>query len=129
MAAYYYFMFAFRRLFRASSEDGVGEWKAKTLLLLVDLSFMVNVGLAAFPDALDSLSPWVFGLAVAAPVAIANELIFSNQRRWAAYSKRFASLSKAKRRTADACVALVVVAAFVLPFVLRTLTTNLAWWQ
>jgi divalent metal cation (Fe/Co/Zn/Cd) transporter len=122
-------MFAFRRLFRASSEDSFGEWKAKMLLLLVDVSFIANIGLAIFPNALGSLRPWFFGLLVAAPVGIGNEVIFSNRRRWAAYSKRFASLSRTKRGTADAAVALVVIVAFVLPFVLRSLTTDLAWWE
>lgn len=126
---YYYVMFAFRRLFRASPQNAYGEWKAKLLLLLVDVSILTNVSLSVFPKVLEPVSPLVFGVAVALPIALFNELIFSNTSRWAVYSKRFSAQSGVTRWIADACVALIVIGSFLLPLVLRTLTTDLAWWE
>lgn len=129
MAAYYYLMFAFRRLFRASPKNSFGEWQAKLLLLLVGVNVVTNVGLTVFPRVLDPVNPLIFGVVLAVPMALINESIFSNKARWTAYSKKFSALSRTTRGIADACVALIVIGSFLLPFVLRTLTTGLAWWE
>ena len=129
MVAYYYLMFAFRRLFRASSRNTFGELKAKVLLLLVGVNIVTNVSLAVFPKVLEPMNPVVFGVIFAVPIALINEFIFSNKARWTTYLTRFSTLSRATRGIADACVALVVIGSFLLPFVLRTLTTDLAWWE
>lgn len=99
------------------------------LLLLVGVNVVTNVSLTVFPKVLEPINPVVFGVIFAVPMALINEIIFSNKVRWAAYMKKFSALSRATREIADVCAALIVIGSFLLPFVLRTLTTDLAWWE
>src|SRR5512138_28439 len=122
-------MFALRRLFRASKENTFGEWKAKTLLLIVDVNILTNVSLTVFSKQLERLDPLIFGLAIAVPVALTNEYLFSRKNQCMRYCRRFASMARGNRIIADACVSVLVVGSFLLPFVIRTLTTDRAWWE
>lgn len=128
MLPYYYLIFTFRRWVRASEKDDIREWKARLILLWLQIYTTMGV-LSIFGLLPRGVNPILIGIVVTAPFLLFNQKALSNKKRWAHYSSQFAKWAPSVRFIADAGVVLIVVLAFIMPFVLRSLTSNLPWWK
>lgn len=127
--SYFYLMFALRKFFRASHKNKIGEWKAKIMLLWINISIIGNAILNLFQEQLKSTNIILLGMIIVLPIFLINELIFSNQTKWDFYVKKFLLFSIWRIRVANSCVILLVALAFIEPFFLRWLIKGIPWWQ
>ena len=128
MIVLYYLIFTFRRWMRASQKDDIREWKARFILLWLEINLVLTMlwALKALPDRLD---PILVGILVTLPLVWFNEKTLANRKRWIRYSAKFARWGRVERLAADMGVVILIGATFAAPFVLKSLESNRPWWK
>lgn len=128
MILFYYLIFACRRWVRASDKDDIREWKARFLLLWMEIYGVLNL-LWTFKALPKGVNPILAGIVVTLPLVWLNEKALANKKEWHRYLARFRHWSRPHRLLADVCVALLFIANLIMPFVLKSLETHRPWWE
>lgn len=123
-----YLLLTLRRFVSYRSSKPFIEWKFGFLVLLLETTVAFCIVWAAFEDALDSVNRYVLLAAIAVPFVLLNEYLLA-ERRFAKYTQGFVALSRARRIALNITAVVLIAGTFALPFIVRTVKTDLAWWE
>jgi len=129
MSCYYYVVFTLRRLSGASGANNFREWRARVVLLWIEIQLVLTVLYLLAPKLFAFASPIIGGMIIAVPLFVVNQVLLADVNVYRRYSRDFSNWSSTKRRTADFGVVLLLLMAFIAPFFARSLMTKRPWWQ
>jgi hypothetical protein len=122
MRAYYYLIYALRRLSGDPlGERGFREWRATFLLLLVEIRLSVSIAYLLVPSLMqhERSVPIVVGIGLA--ITALTHFVLENRPRYARHVAVFDSWSSRKRLTSDFAAAAFSVFAVVSPVLVRSI--------
>jgi hypothetical protein len=114
--AYYYLIYAFRRLGGPYSKDpGTQEWRAVSLLVIINVQVTATLVFLGVPKLFAHANILVFSTGCAIPAVFFTYWILGKQKRYARSVAIFDTWSRTKRLFADILVAAVLLLSLALP--------------
>jgi hypothetical protein len=114
--AYYYLIYAFRKLGGPYSKDpGMQEWRAFSLLLFINVEVMATLVFLGAPRLFAHANILAFSIGCALPAVFFTYWILGKRKRYARSVAMFETWSRTKRLFADVLVAAVLLLSLALP--------------
>lgn len=120
----FYLLFAYRRFVRAKGKDGMGEWKARFLILWVQAQSIFCLVWLTQRQWVESINPILGGLILIVPCVIWEEYLLADRSARLRYFAKFRSWPPLKRYTTDACVIAFSLLIAVAPLLIDSLYRN-----